>query len=108
MASIREQRLLNLGWNPLPKEGGVVADARVSIQRDIATLATAMDNELEESDPFTDVEKDEDESSEKELCSERLLIHYTMLSTNRNYCILSACFDTTIESQTCAHVLLKY
>jgi len=38
----------------------VVADARGSIQRDIATLATAMDNELEESDPFTDVEKDED------------------------------------------------
>ena len=81
----------------------MVADVRVSIQRDIATLATAMDNELEE-----DVEKDEDESSEKELCSKRLLIHYTMLSTNRNYCILSACFDTTIESQTCAHVLLKY
>jgi len=37
------------------------ADARESIQRDTTTLATVMDTELEESDPFADVEEDEDE-----------------------------------------------
>ena len=41
------------------KEGGVAADARESIRRDNATLATAMDTELEEPDPFADVEEDE-------------------------------------------------
>ena len=42
------------------KEGGVAADARESIRRDTATLAsTATDTELEESDPFADVEEDE-------------------------------------------------
>ena len=40
------------------RRGGVTADARESIQRDTATLATEMDTELEESDPFTDVEED--------------------------------------------------
>ena len=34
------------------KEGGVAADTRESIRRDTAMLATAMDTELEESDPF--------------------------------------------------------
>ena len=33
-------------------------------------LATAMDTELEESDPFTDVEEDEDELEENELVLE--------------------------------------
>jgi len=33
------------------KEGGVAADTRESIRRDTATLATATDTELEESDP---------------------------------------------------------
>jgi len=42
------------------KEGGVGADAGESIQRDTAMLATATDTKLEESDPFTDVEKDVD------------------------------------------------
>ena len=52
------------------KEGGVAADARESIRRDTATLATAMDTELEESDPFADVEEDEDELEENELVLE--------------------------------------
>ena len=36
----------------------VAADVRKLIRRDI-TLATTMDSELEESDPFADVEEDE-------------------------------------------------
>ena len=43
------------------RKGGVAADARESIRRDTAMLATATDTELEESDPFADVEEDEDE-----------------------------------------------
>ena len=43
------------------KEGGVAADARELSRRDTATLATATDTELEESDPFVDIEEDEDE-----------------------------------------------
>jgi len=35
-------------------EGGVAADTRESTPRDTATLATVMDTELEESDPFVD------------------------------------------------------
>ena len=42
------------------KDGGVAADARELIQRDTAMLATAMDAELKKSDPFADVEEDED------------------------------------------------
>ena len=49
------------------KEGGVAADARESIQRDTATLASVTDTELEESDPFADVEEDENELEESEL-----------------------------------------
>ena len=49
------------------KQGGVAADTRESIRRDTATLATATDTELEESDPFADVEEDEDELEENEL-----------------------------------------
>jgi len=49
------------------KQGGVAADARESIQRDTATLATVTDTEFEESDPRTDVEEDEDEMEENEL-----------------------------------------
>ena len=45
----------------------MAADARESIRRDIATLATATDTELKESDPFADVEEDEDELEENEL-----------------------------------------
>ena len=52
------------------KEGGVAADARESIRRDTATLATATDTELEESDPFADVEEYEDELEENELVLE--------------------------------------
>ena len=52
------------------KEGGVAADARESTRRDTAMLATAMDNELEESDPLADVEEDKDELEEKELVLE--------------------------------------
>jgi len=48
------------------QQGGVAADATESIRRDTAMLATAMDTELEESDPFADVEEDEDELEEKE------------------------------------------
>ena len=47
------------------KEGGVAADARKSIRRDTATLATAMDTKFEESDPFTDVEEDKDDELEE-------------------------------------------
>ena len=35
-------------------EGRVAADTRESTPRDTATLATVMDTELEESDPFVD------------------------------------------------------
>jgi len=51
-------------------EGGVAADARKSIRRDTATLATATDTKLEESDLFADVEEDEDELEENELVLE--------------------------------------
>ena len=39
---------------------GVAADVRKLIRRDNTTLATTMDSELEESDPFADVEEDEE------------------------------------------------
>jgi len=45
----------------------VAADTREAIRRNIATLATATDTELEESDPFADVE---DELEENELVVE--------------------------------------
>ena len=45
----------------------MAADTRESIQRDIATLATATVSELKESDPFADVE---DELEENELVLE--------------------------------------
>ena len=48
------------------QEGRVAAGARESIRRDTATLATAMNTELEESDTL----KDEDELEEKELVLE--------------------------------------
>ena len=54
------------------KRGGVAADTRESIQRDTTTLATATDTELEESDPFADVEEDKDELEENEF------VHYTL------------------------------
>ena len=54
----------------LLEEGGVAADARESIRRDTTTLATATDSELEESDPFADVEEDEDELEENKLVLE--------------------------------------
>ena len=50
--------------------GGVAADARESIWRDTATLATVTDTELEESDPCTVVEEDKDELEENELALE--------------------------------------
>ena len=56
VTTIRERRLFNLGTEDEEihclKEGGVAADARESIWRDTATLATAMDTEF---NPFTDV-----------------------------------------------------
>ena len=42
------------------KEGGVAADARETIRTETATLADTAD-ESEESDPFADIEEDEDE-----------------------------------------------
>ena len=48
-------------------KGGVASDARESIWRDTATLATAMDTELEESDPFANFEEGENELEENEL-----------------------------------------
>ena len=47
----------------------VAADARKTIERDTAALATATDS-LEESDPFADVEEDEEELEENELVLE--------------------------------------
>jgi len=43
----------------------VAADARESIRRDTAMLATATDTDFEESDPFTDVEEDKDDELEE-------------------------------------------
>ena len=57
------------------KRGGVAADTRESIQRDTTTLATATDTELEESDPFADVEEDKDELEENEF------VQYTCTDT---------------------------
>ena len=51
------------------KEEGVDTDARKTIERDTAALATATDS-LEESDPFADVEEDEEELEENELVLE--------------------------------------
>ena len=51
------------------KEGGVAADARKTIESEPAALATATDL-LEESDPFADVEEDEEELEENELVLE--------------------------------------
>ena len=48
----------------------MAADARKLIRRDTTMLATATDSELEESDPFTDVEEDEDELEENKLVLE--------------------------------------
>jgi len=39
----------------------VATDARESIRTDTATLATATNTELEESDPFADFEEDKNE-----------------------------------------------
>ena len=44
--------------------------AAESIQRDTTMLATAMDSKLKESDPFTDVDNDEDELEENKLVLE--------------------------------------
>ena len=48
----------------------MAVDARESIQRDTAMLATVTDTKLEESDPFTDVEEDENGLEENELVLE--------------------------------------
>ena len=42
----------------------------MSIRRDTATLAMATDTELEQSDPYADVEEDEDELEENKLVLE--------------------------------------
>ena len=62
------------------KEGGVAADARKTIERDTAALVTATDS-LEESDPFADVEEDEEELENELVLEDCMLIHYTVLST---------------------------
>ena len=49
------------------KKGGVATDAREAIRRETATLDTVT---LKESDPFTDVEEDEDELDENKLVLE--------------------------------------
>ena len=51
-------------------EGGVAADARELIRRNTTMLATATECKLEESDPFVDVEDDENELEENELVLE--------------------------------------
>jgi len=51
----------------------VAADTRESIRRDTAMLTTAMDIELKESHPFTDVEEDKDELEENKLVLEDCL-----------------------------------
>ena len=81
----------------------MTADARESIRRDTATLATAVDRELKESDPFADVEEDEDELEENKKTANPLYFAFY-----NNHCIVSVCFDIAIESQTRAHVLLEY
>ena len=48
----------------------MAADARESIRRDTATLDTATDTELEELDPFADIEEDEDKFEKNELVLE--------------------------------------
>ena len=48
----------------------MAVDARESIQRDTAMLATVTDTELKESDSFADVKDDEDELEENELVLE--------------------------------------
>ena len=48
----------------------MAVDARESTQRDTATLATVTDTELDESDPFADVEEDENGLEENELVLE--------------------------------------
>ena len=48
----------------------MVADARESIRIDTTMLTTATDRELEESDPFADVEEHEDELEENEIVLE--------------------------------------
>ena len=83
------------------KEGGAAADNRESIQRDIAVLTTATDTELEESDPFADVE---DELEENKLVLEDcysiiLCFNSTILNKLYTYSILFACFDIAIESR---------
>ena len=53
------------------KEGGVAADTREAIWETLpCMLATAMDTKLKESDPFTDVNVEEDELEESELVLE--------------------------------------
>ena len=63
---------MQTGWknSTASRKGGVAADARESIRRDTATLATATDIELQESDPFADVEGDKDELEKNELVLE--------------------------------------
>ena len=46
------------------KEGGVAADAREEFRKETATLCTA---ELDEFDPFANIEEDEDEFEQNEL-----------------------------------------
>ena len=57
------------------KKVGVAAGARESIRRDTATLATATDTELKESDPFAL----KGTKMSEQLRSRRPLIHYTTI-----------------------------
>jgi len=74
-ASIREWLLLESGIKLGTKMKKSTASRKVEwLQTPVSqykeTLATAMDTKLEESDPFVDVEGDEDELEEKELVLE--------------------------------------
>ena len=75
------------------KEGGVAAGARKTIERDTAALATATDS-LEESDPFADVEEDE-ELEENELLLEFIILCF-LQSLKCSYCILFACIAISV------------
>ena len=50
------------------KEGGVAADARKTVRRDTATLASAP--EADDIDPFADIEEDGEELEENEVVLE--------------------------------------
>ena len=71
----------NLDETPLWLDMPGDTTTRESIRRDTTALATATDSELDESDPFKDVEEDEDELEENKLIHLRTanLLYYGFL-----------------------------